>query len=366
MLQLNRHHSSKQVRDFIIQNVDKNPGSISHIVSGKFGISRQSVNRYLLKLIRDGLLIPDGNTRGRRYHLKPIREKEFSIPITSELEEDRVWRQYLTPLFNGIRSNVVNICHYGFTEMFNNIIDHSEATNAIVGFKYMPNRIEITVFDNGIGIFNKITRDLGLEDHRHAILELSKGKLTTDPEHHTGEGIFFTTRMFDEFSILSGNLYFSHSLDNDDWLLETKKSSGKRDTFIKMVIELQSNRTTREVFDSYASEDDDYSFTRMHVPVALAIYGEENLVSRSQAKRLLARFERFKEVFLDFEGVEFIGQAFADEIFRVFKNANPNINLVWVRVNDNIEKMIKSVMSRSDENQLQFNLEETDNFRASI
>ena len=342
---MNRHHSSKQVRDFIVQEVGKNPGSISHVVSEKFGISRQAVNHHLLKLIRDGLLIPEGNTRGRRYHLKPIREKGFFLPITSELEEDRVWRQYLTPLFNGIGSNVVNICHYGFTEMFNNIIDHSEATNALVGFKYMPDRIELTVFDNGIGIFNKITRDLGLEDHRHAILELSKGKLTTDPEHHTGEGIFFTTRMFDEFSILSGDLYFSHSLDNDDWLLETKKSSDKG-TFITMVIEPQSNRTTKEVFDSYTSEDDDYSFTRMHVPVALTIYGEENLVSRSQAKRVLARFECFKGVFLDFEGVEFIGQAFADEIFRVFKNANPNIKLVWVRANDNIEKMIKSVYQK--------------------
>ena len=346
---MNRHHSSKQVRDFIIQEVGKNPGSISHIVSEKFGISRQSVNRYLLKLIRDGLLIPEGNTRGRRYHLKPIKEKEFFIPITPRLEEDSVWRQYLESLFNGIKPNVVNICHYGFTEMFNNVIDHSEATNALVGFKYMPNGIKITVFDGGIGIFKKITRDLELEDHRHAILELSKGKLTTDPEHHTGEGIFFTTRMFDEFSISSDNLYFSHSLDNDDWLLETKRSSGKG-TLITMVIEPQSNRTAKEVFDRYTSEDDDYSFTRMHVPVALAIYGEENLVSRSQAKRLLARFERFKEVFLDFEGVEFIGQAFADEIFRVFKNANPNINLVWVRVNNNIAKMIKSVMNRSDEN----------------
>ena len=149
--------------------------------------------------------------------------------------------------------------------------------------------------------------------------------------------------MFDEFSILSGNLYFSHSLDNDDWLLETKRSRDKG-TLITMVIEPQSNRTAKEVFDSYTSEDGEYSFTRMHVPVALAIYGEEDLVSRSQAKRLIARFERFKEVFLDFEGVKFIGQAFADEIFRVFKNANPNINLVWVRVNDNIERMIKSVI----------------------
>ncbi len=351
---MKRHHSSKEVRDFIIQNIEDHPGSISRLASQKFGISRQSVHLHLSKLVIDGVLIPEGNTRNRRYYLKPIAEKNFVIPITLGLEEDAVWRQYLNPLFKGIKPNLVDICNYGFTEMFNNIIDHSGGTTASLFFKYMPNRIEMTVMDNGIGIFNKITRDLGLEGHRHAILELSKGKLTTDPEHHTGEGIFFTTRMFDKFSILSGELYFSHS-GEDDWLLEDRDKDF-HGTGITMSIGLQSNRTIQEVFDRYATQDDDYSFTRTHVPVALTRYGEENLVSRSQAKRLLARFERFKEVFLDFEGVEFIGQPFADEIFRIFKNNNPDIKLIWVGTNDNIEKMIKRVMKRSDENQLRLKL----------
>ena len=34
------------------------------------------------------------------------------------------------------------------------------------------------------------------------VWELPKsGKLTTDPDNHTGEGIFFTSRVFDEFEI---------------------------------------------------------------------------------------------------------------------------------------------------------------------
>jgi len=65
-------------------------------------------------------------------------------------------------------------------------------------------------------------------------------------------------------------------------------------------------------------QDNDFGFSKTHIPVFLAAYGEDNLISRSQAKRLLVRFERFKEIILDFENVESIGQAFADEIFRVF------------------------------------------------
>jgi hypothetical protein len=96
--------------------------------------------------------------------------------------------------------------------------------------------------------------------------------------------------------------------------------------------------------DRFASSGEDYGFTRTHIPVVLAQYGDENLVSRSQAKRLLARFDRFKEVFLDFTGVHTIGPAFADEIFRVFYRQHPEIRLVWVNANSEVEKMIRRAL----------------------
>jgi len=46
---------------------------------------------------------------------------------------------------------------------------------------------------------------------------------------------------------------------------------------------------------------------------------------------------------LDFSGVEMIGQAFADQIFRVFRNEHPDINLVRINTNDDVEKMIQRV-----------------------
>ena len=66
-------------------------------------------------------------------------------------------------------------------------------------------------------------------------------------------------------------------------------------------------------------------------------------MSRSQAKRLLARLDQFSEVLLDFNDVEDIGQPFADEIFRVFQNAHPEIRILTARTNPNIDKMIEFV-----------------------
>ncbi len=103
-----------------------------------------------------------------------------------------------------------------------NVIDHSEGSSVNIRLKRTALDIEIRIIDNGIGIFNKIQKELNLDDPMYSILELAKGKFTTDPKRHTGEGVFFTSRVFDTYSIWSGNLYFAH-LQNRDWLLENKK-----------------------------------------------------------------------------------------------------------------------------------------------
>jgi hypothetical protein len=105
------------------------------------------------------------------------------------------------------------------------------------------------------------------------------------------------------------------------------------------------------VFDRFASSDDDYAFSKTHVPVKLLQYGTNNLISRSQAKRLLARFEKFQEVILDFSGVDSIGQAFADEIFRVFKNSHPGVRVVAVNANTQVRQMVARATGRSEQAQ---------------
>jgi hypothetical protein len=261
---------------------------------------------------------------------------KIPLRINSQLHEDTVWRENMLPMFNGVLPNVVRICEYGFTEMLNNAIDHSNGKKATASLIITRNTINMEILDDGVGIFEKIRRDLKLDDPRLAILELAKGKLTTDPKHHTGEGIFFTSRAFDKFSILSGILHFSHTEPGDDWLLEDQEPN--KGTSIQMKISTKSDRILRQVFNEYTTKE--YSFSRTHIPVSLARIGKENLISRSQAKRLLSRFERFEEIMLDFKGVETIGQAFADEVFRVFSNEHPNIRMIWVNTNSQVESMI--------------------------
>jgi len=102
------------------------------------------------------------------------------------------------------------------------------------------------------------------------------------------------------------------------------------------------DNTTKEIFDRYAAAQDDYAFSRTRVLVALAKLSHgKKLVSRSQAKRVMARLERFTEVVLDFEGIEEIGPAFADEIFRVFRTEHPETHITLINSTDEVLRMIR-------------------------
>ncbi len=331
------------IRRFIIENVEKHPSDIAKITAAKFAVTRQAINKHVQKLVSEKALVQEGKTRRQSYALTPLLSWEKEYPIVKGLTEDRPWSQDIVPSLGSIPENVKSIWHYGFTEMFNNAIDHSEGTEITVEFEKTAYATTISIFDDGVGIFKKIQRAAGLLNERHAVLELAKGKFTTDPKNHSGEGIFFTSRMFDDFQILSGSVYFSHKFaKSEDWILEQPKET--EGTMVTMTLNNHTSRTTKKVFDTY-SEGEDYGFTKTIVPVKLTEYGDDNLVSRSQAKRLLVRIDRFKTVVLDFSGVASIGQAFADEIFRVFASQHPEVEIIDIKANADVKRMITRALT---------------------
>lgn len=330
---------NQDIKDFILQTVDKHPSDVGRMAAERFSLNRRTVLDHLRQLTTDGLLIAEGRTKARKYKLRQLVHERWSIPINAKSEEHEIWRTTIAPHMDGVHDNIRAICQHGFNEMLNNVIDHSNANEANIELNINAASLQMIVRDSGIGIFEKIRAALNLQDPREAPLELSKGKLTTAPDRHSGEGIFFTSRMFENFSILSGELVYSaRASEDDDWLFEFADGKPINGTSVWMTISKYSTRTTQEVFDRFAGVEE--GFSKTHVPVALARYGDDKLVSRSQARRVLTRFEKFREVSLDFTGVETIGQPFADEIFRVFSEKNPKVTITYSHASAQIDKMI--------------------------
>ena len=335
------------IRRFLLSSIKANNSHLIHDAMEAFGITRQTVHNHLTALVNKGYLIAAGNTRGRVYRLGPNRSHKGIFPLNGLRESDVYYRDFGI-VFSDLPRELADICHYGFTEMLNNAIDHSNGSAAVVEVDRTSESISIQISDDGEGIFHRIARILGLGDPRESILELSKGKLTTDPDNHTGQGIFFTSRVFDQFFILSGDLFFTHTDgDSEDFLLHNKDHH--QGTTVFMQIRMDSDRTLNSIFNEFSGDEkEDFAFNKTVVPVKLALYEGERLVSRSQAKRILNRVEKFKTVMLDFSGVDLIGQAFADEVFRVFARKNPQIILIPIKMTEDVKRMVTTAKSNPD------------------
>ena len=322
---------------------------VSDII-GETGFSRAYVNHFFKELRDEGKIILIGKANQARYILAKKNNKAASrSPILSAhkilwnkaLSEDKVLDSIKseTGIFFNLPKNISGILDYAFTEMLNNAIEHSKSKKIEVYFKRGKDDINFKVIDWGIGIFKNIKKKKKLRSELEAIQDLIKGKQTTAPKAHTGEGIFFTSKAGDTLVIHGSDkkLIFDNLIE-DIFVKNSRRIAGTR---IFFTVNVKSKRNLSLVFKMYSG--DSFEFSKTKVIIKLFKIGV-NYISRSQARRVINGLDKFKNIILDFKGVDTVGQAFADEVFRVWQKRYPDIKIEYCNANENIELMIKHVL----------------------
>jgi biotin operon repressor len=333
-----------ETRAEILKFLKERKKATSSELCSHLGISRQALNKYMKELIREGKVGKIGVTRGAIYRIPrrplPVEKHVWVYPVEN-LEEDIAFEQIAlrTQLKRKVTANVHDIIKYAFTEMMNNVVEHSRSPRCRVTLIIAPYRCGFAIRDFGVGVFSNIQEKLGLSDEGTALRELLKGKTTTMREKHTGEGVFFTSKLGDDVILRSHKLTLEFNNIKDDVFL----SEGRflKGTEVRFGISRRSRRRIDRVFLEYAPEDFDYRFERTKVLVKLY---QEEFISRSEARRLLSGLDKFKEVILDFKGVLKIGQGFADEVFRVFKSRHPEISIRVKNMSPALKPIIQHVV----------------------
>lgn len=331
-------NQANQIRAFLLKKIPQHPKDIVGIAAEHFGVTRTSIHRHIKTLIKQNQIVKTGTTRQVNYYLPSQHDRHYQFTVKSALSEDTVWRDFVIPLFPGIPRNVESILYYGFTEIFNNAIDHAQAKTISVAINQSHEKILLTVSDDGIGVFERINQIYHFENYKESLLHLTKGRLTTDPANHAGEGLFFTSRIFDTFQLIANGLCFFRDNIIADWTLT--ESQHTRGTKVIMEISKNSTREIVNVFNEY-TELENYEFCKTDLLVDLSILNDEMLISRSQAKRLLTNIGPFKSLTLDFSKVTTVGQGFVDEVFRVYTSKNPHVKIRYINANTDVEFMIK-------------------------
>lgn len=330
-------------KEKIIKILSKNPNIASSFLVKKTGLSRQTIAKHLKDLREDGLVAKKGGTKSATYSLakdntKKIGNNELKLIKTLEgLEEHLVYKELdlRLGLSNKLNKNAQSIAFYAFTEMLNNAIDHSQSKKVHIKVGIHRSSFEFEIVDQGIGVFYNIQKYYKLDNEFDAINWLLAGKKTTMPSRHSGEGLFFTSKIADKFSIGSHDFELKVSnLEKDISVKDIKKLKG---TEVKFSIKANTKKKLSGVFEKYTNEDFEFIKSKSVVKISSG----KAAVSRSQARKLLASFEKFEHVILDLQGVTEIGQAFCDEIFRVYKERNPKKLISWINAGPAVEFMIQ-------------------------
>ena len=333
-----------KVKDHVLRILAERDGVSGRDLVRRFGISRQALNVHLKTLIAAGRVSKDGVTKGVVYRLasRAARATDISrfrknYPLKG-LQEDRVFEE--VALFMNMEArtaaNVSDIIRYAFTEMLNNAIDHSHSATCRVEFVLDPYLCSFRIRDFGIGLFHSIASKFRLPDENAAVGELLKGKTTTMSRKHTGEGIFFASKAADAMSFRSHAIRLIFDNRRKDTFVEQARPV--RGTDVAFSISRKSKRQLKHVFEEFAPERHEYRFEKTRVLVRMF---QKDYVSRSEARRLLAGLDKFKEIELDFSGVTSLGQGFADEVFRVFAKSHPGIFIRTLGLRPALEPVIR-------------------------
>jgi len=327
----------------IIKYIKRHGSTGSRKLSLHFGISRQALNFHLRALINDGKLIKTGSTKNARYHISTKTEIKHRFAADFQvtgLDENHIYQRLSLSLNLSrlLKADVESIANYAFTEMLNNVIDHSDSSRTRVRASLSGGTLFFEIKDWGKGVFASIAEGFLLDSEQDAMLELVKGKTTTMPEAHSGEGIFFTSKAVDRFVLRSHRIQLEWDRAHGDVFVSTPRFT--KGTEVKVEISLNSRLKLEDVFSRFAPQEFDYQFQKTLVHVKLL---NREYISRSEAKRLLQNLDRYRVVELDFRDVQAMGQGFADEIFRVFHNRFPNIVFHTINTSPVIEAVIQHV-----------------------
>lgn len=319
-------------KSFILKQLQRGRSLKTSDVVKALGISRQTAAQHFRELVNAGRLIKIGSTRSARY--VPFSKKYSAIARVRsrfakqykirKLSEDRVFGEvaHKINVTRKLSGAAYKIAQYAFTEMLNNAIDHSKAVKVRVEAQLEGGIFAFVVSDRGIGAFESVRKKFKLKNAFEAAEHLLKGKQTTVPKYHSGQGIFFTSRIADHFVLESKEVKLDvNNLIQDVSLLDIKPVRGTKVVFS---LRQKSRKNLKKLFDAYT--DSDLVFDKTEVRIRLSKTSGE-YISRSEARRLLFGLEKFKRIMMDFNGVRGVGQSFADEVFRVFARNHPQLRI---------------------------------------
>lgn len=328
------------ITPWITEAVLAHPHTLADHAAERLGVTRRTAARLLRALEELQWLRCEGPSRRPTWSPGPLRQIVRSYALAG-LQEDLPWSQHFAPAFD-LPANVARMAQHAFTELVNNAIDHSGGNRVVVSMRQTATQLQLLVSDDGRGLFDVVGEHFAIPEPTLAMMELAKGQLSSQPDRHTGRGLYFTARLAEVIDLHANAFAFQQrQWQPDQW--RSVRSACRAGTSVYVAISLDTERTLDEVMRRASIDGRGLGFERTVVPVRLVAGTDAVLESRALARRVASRLAAFRRVDIDFDGVADLGHAFADELFRVFAGTQPGLQIEAVNMAPSVAALVHGV-----------------------
>lgn len=185
----------EEIKKYIIRKIALDDAMVIEKTMDNFSISITSVKRYIQDALKNGIIMASGEKQCGYHLIEQVYCAEVDLCVNS-LEEDKLFKDCIAGHLGRCNDAARRIWQYACSEILNNAIEHSRGKKLYIEVRTNWLCSKVIILDDGVGVFQTLLEYMSgsgwnnprIED---ALVELYKGKITSDATCHSGEGIFF-------------------------------------------------------------------------------------------------------------------------------------------------------------------------------
>lgn len=180
------------------------------------------------------------------------------------------WARDFAPLL-ALAPSIARLAQHAFTELLNNAAEHSGGRTVTVSARQTATHLQLLVSADGCGLFQRIQQSFDIGDPTLAtlaMLERSKGTLTSLPDRHCGHGLYFVARLADVLELHANQHAFQHrGWGRAGW--HAGRPMPHTGTSVFLAISLDAERTLDDVLRAGSRGGRSDAFDSTQVPLQL-------------------------------------------------------------------------------------------------
>ncbi|HTD04305.1 hypothetical protein [Undibacterium sp.] len=186
--------------------VVEHPRNLAQALAEHFGVGRTAASTVIAKLVEDGYLLRSGAANSPLFAAgkRRLLVDGYSLP---GVDAKVLWEQGFAP-FLDLSDEVAAVARNGFISIVHNANRHAKASGLYVVVEQTPRFLEMTLSDNGVGIFKKIAQKIKTKELALAAGVLSEGRAASAVKRRATSDVCSLASAFDEFSVEANGLRF--------------------------------------------------------------------------------------------------------------------------------------------------------------